>query len=175
MSRTLVTATVLGLIALLAASSPSADSGQSPAMIAGSTSANPGGNKPAIISGQQHSPVDGHRYAPAPPIHEPGPISPVPPIHMTPYPPNHWHDGRWYHGDHDHRNGWWWIAGGIWFWFPVPVYPYPDPYVPPMIVVPAPPIRYWYWCDRPAGYYPYISQCELPWRPIPATPPPPPQ
>ena len=25
-----------------------------------------------------------------------------------------WHEGRWFHGDHLGRPGWWWIAGGVW-------------------------------------------------------------
>jgi len=50
-----------------------------------------------------------------------------------------WRGGRWHHGWHDGRRGWWWFAGGIWYLYPQPVYPYPDPYLPPGVIVqPAP-------------------------------------
>jgi hypothetical protein len=26
----------------------------------------------------------------------------------------------------------------------------------------------WYYCDNPAGYFPYIKQCGMPWRPVAA-------
>ncbi|MGA7181119.1 MAG: hypothetical protein WBX11_16255 [Thiobacillaceae bacterium] len=48
---------------------------------------------------------------------------------------DHWrYDGRWRHGWHDGRIGWWWVVGGIWYFYPAPLYPYPDPYVPPVVV-----------------------------------------
>src|SRR4051794_20045855 len=28
--------------------------------------------------------------------------------------------------------------------------------------------EYWYYCQDPAGYYPYVSQCNTAWQPIPA-------
>ena len=100
--------------------------------------------------------------------------SPVPYHHVPPAPywHEHWHDGHWYHGDHDRHHGWWWVVGGGWFWFAEPVYPSPDFYVPPQVVVAVPPSQYWYWCDQPAGYYPYITQCTVPWRAVPVTPDP---
>ena len=34
-------------------------------------------------------------------------------------------------------------------------------------VVPAvqdlPPTHYWFYCTEPAGYYPYVQRCTLPW------------
>jgi hypothetical protein len=70
----------------------------------------------------------------------------------------------------------------------VPVYPYWRPYVyPPVVVAPAPvyvqpapqvyvqppppQTTYWYYCDNPQGYYPYVQQCPGGWRPV--SPPPP--
>lgn len=93
-----------------------------------------------------------------------------------------WHRGRWYHGHHAHRLGWWWIVDGGWYWYPAPLYPYPDPYVPPVIiqtpaappplvVQPQPPAPVWYHCDQPEGYYPYVSACPGGWKTVPATPP----
>jgi TatA/E family protein of Tat protein translocase len=51
--------------------------------------------------------------------------------------------------------------------------PYDDlPYeYPPVMIPPAPPLpTYWYYCDNPLGYYPYVPQCPGGWRPVPATP-----
>jgi len=81
-----------------------------------------------------------------------------------------WQGGHWFHGWHGERFGWWWTFGGPWWWYPAPTYPYPDPYVPPVVVGPAP-AQTWYYCDNPAGYYPYVATCNGDWRPVPATPP----
>lgn len=90
-----------------------------------------------------------------------------------------WRGGRWFHGRHDGLNAWWWLVAGRWYFYPEPIYPYPT-YVPPAMVIqqapPAPagipPTQYWYYCDRPQGYYPYVASCNVPWRPVPVTPPP---
>jgi len=81
-----------------------------------------------------------------------------------------WRTGRWFHGPHDGRPGWWWIVGGVWYFYPAPVYPYPDPYVPPVAVTPAAP-QYYYWCRVPAGYYPQVPACRVPWQAVPAVAP----
>ena len=26
----------------------------------------------------------------------------------------------------------------------------------------------WYYCQNPAGYYPYVAQCSTNWQPVPA-------
>ncbi|HUZ71675.1 MAG TPA: hypothetical protein VMU87_01710 [Stellaceae bacterium] len=69
------------------------------------------------------------------------------------------------------RLGWWWVVGPTWYFYPAPIYPYPypDPYVPP--VVTAPPAATWYYCSNPAGYYPYVPQCPVPWQPVQAPAP----
>jgi len=84
-----------------------------------------------------------------------------------------WRGGRWYHGRHAGRRGWWWVVGSVWYFYPAPVYPYPDPYQPPVVVVPsAPPApQYWYYCNNPPGYYPYVAQCGSDWQRVPANPP----
>ncbi len=82
-----------------------------------------------------------------------------------------WRAGRWFHGPHSGRLGWWWIVGGIWYFYPAPVYPYPDPYVPPVVTV-APPTMY-YWCPNPAGYYPQVPACPGSWQAVPSNAPPP--
>jgi hypothetical protein len=98
-----------------------------------------------------------------------------------------WRRGRWYHGWHGGTLGWWWIVGpDFWFYYSTPVYPYPvyTPY-PSYPAYPAyppaqdyqtpsgpPPEQYWYYCDNPKGYYPYVGECPTGWRAVPATPPP---
>ena len=79
-----------------------------------------------------------------------------------------WRGGRWFHGNHGGRAGWWWIVGGVWYFYPAPVYPYPAP-PPEVVVAPAavPAAQYYYWCGRPAGYYPYVQGCRVPWQAVP--------
>jgi len=97
-----------------------------------------------------------------------------------------WTGGRWIHDYHDGRLGWWWVVDGGWYFYPQPVYPYPGyvsevvveqtppPYAYPSAPIAAPPAPVWYYCDNPQGYYPYVPNCNGPWRPVPATPPAPP-
>ncbi len=97
-----------------------------------------------------------------------------------------WRGGHWFHGRHDGRRGYWWVAAGIWYFYPSPVYPYPDPYTPPVMVInqqppvmvappaPAPaqqPAQSWYYCNSAKGYYPYIPSCPEGWKSVPAQPP----
>jgi len=83
-------------------------------------------------------------------------------------------------------------------YYPSPYYyPYPPyPYYPPIVTVPAQPQvyieqgnpqpapqvspapqagNYWYHCDNPDGYYPYIKECPGGWQKVAPTPPPQPQ
>lgn len=96
-----------------------------------------------------------------------------------------WRRGHWYHGEHEGRLGWWWLAAGIWYFYPAPVYPYPDPYAPPILVTPPvvvpqpqppaaeppPAPQYWYYCASRKAYYPYVPNCPEAWKPVPAQPP----
>ncbi|WP_198358654.1 hypothetical protein [Noviherbaspirillum autotrophicum] len=88
-----------------------------------------------------------------------------------------WRGGRWLHGRHGDQSGWWWIVGATWYFYPAPIYPYPNPYQPPPMASIAPPSdpsampQYWYYCADPPGYYPYVPQCRVNWRAVPATPP----
>jgi surface antigen len=78
--------------------------------------------------------------------------------------PNDWHGGHWRHDWHDGRFGWWWVVGGgAWYFYPAPVYPYPDPYTPPGVAL-APTAQVAYYCGNPAGYYPAVAQCFMPWQ-----------
>ncbi|MDD5176643.1 MAG: hypothetical protein PHQ05_09505 [Sterolibacterium sp.] len=83
-----------------------------------------------------------------------------------------WRGGRWQHGRHDGRLGWWWIVGGAWYFYPSVVYPYPDPYQPSVVTVAPSEVapQYWYYCSNPAGYYPYVAQCSTGWQRVPASP-----
>jgi hypothetical protein len=67
------------------------------------------------------------------------------------------------------------------FWAPLWA-PYAAPVVvpPPVVVTPAPsvvgppaaPPTFWYYCEHPKGYYPYVSQCPSGWRAVSPTPAP---
>ncbi len=85
-----------------------------------------------------------------------------------------WRGGRWIHGPHAGRLGWWWVVGGVWYFYPAPVYPYPSPWEPPVVDLgpnaPPPPTQVWYWCDASQQYYPYVATCPGGWRQVPATP-----
>jgi hypothetical protein len=60
---------------------------------------------------------------------------------------------------------------------------YPEPYYyPPVVVVPSsPPVyieqgasssqQYWYFCNSPQGYYPYVKQCPSGWQQVTPQPP----
>ena len=60
--------------------------------------------------------------------------------------------------------------------------PYPYVYAPPPVIYPPPvqnvvppvlgsaPPSYWYYCDNPEGYYPYIGSCSSAWRPVQPAP-----
>jgi len=99
------------------------------------------------------------------------------------YPGDPWMGGRWFEGWFGGRYGWWWIYSGRYYWYDRPVYPYPPMESevivvqppPPVVVVPPPPPAVvqpppntWYYCDNPAGYYPYVQNCMVPFRPVPA-------
>lgn len=117
-------------------------------------------------------------------------------VHFEAHDLNHWRAGGWRHGWHGGRMGWWWVLGGTWYFYPQPIYPYPDPYVPPTVVIQQPPqvvvqtpaptaptapaanptvAQWWYYCEAPKGYYPYVASCPSGWKSVPATPPAAPQ
>ncbi len=83
-----------------------------------------------------------------------------------------WRGGHWTHGWHHRRFGWWWFAGGVWFFYDTPIYPYPE--VVSTVYVDESSAdygQYWYYCNDPQGYYPYVRACNVPWEPVPAMPP----
>lgn len=81
-----------------------------------------------------------------------------------------WRSGRWHHGPHHGRHGWWWVVGGAWYFYPAPVYPYPDPYVPGFVEAPPDDTDYWYYCPYWGQYYPYVATCPGGWQAVAAEP-----
>ena len=85
-----------------------------------------------------------------------------------------WHGGWGWGVSVGFYNPWWSGYYGPWPYYPY----YADPPVtviqqgvPQAQAAPAS----WYYCDAPAGYYPYVQTCSKPWRAVPATPPAAPQ
>ena len=79
------------------------------------------------------------------------------------------HEGRWYHGWHGGRHGWWWAAPELaWTYYDYPwwgsypdydYYDYSQPYAN----------QTWYYCSDPAGHYPYVTQYNTGWQAVPAS------
>jgi len=91
-----------------------------------------------------------------------------------------WTSGRWWHGRHGNRTGWWWYTGGAWFFYDSPIYPYPgyasdyyayDDNDDEDYASPDNGGYYWYYCNNPPGYYPYVQSCRGPWERVAPTPP----
>ncbi len=73
-----------------------------------------------------------------------------------------------------------WFGPGWWG----PYYPYYPYYAVPRAVVPPPPdtyiepapapegSNYWYFCQKPEGYYPYVKKCPGGWMRVVPSPPP---
>jgi hypothetical protein len=77
-----------------------------------------------------------------------------------------------------------WYGYGVWPGYYAGVYPYgyyPYPYAPYRVYDAAPtvyvepemsaapavePANFWYYCTNPAGYYPYVQNCSLPWMKV---------
>lgn len=92
-----------------------------------------------------------------------------------------WGGGHWHQEMHDGRFGWWWVVLGVWYFYDQPIYPFPD-FVSEIVALPPalvpspgpvvaplgpPPPQFWYYCDNPPGYYPYIQTCSTSFRAIP--------
>ena len=75
---------------------------------------------------------------------------------------NGFHDGRFHDGRfHDNR---FFFGGGLaypwWGYYPdYGYYDYGQSYSS----------QTWYYCSDPAGYYPYVTQCNTGWQPVPAS------
>jgi hypothetical protein len=100
----------------------------------------------------------------------------------------HGRGGGWA-GHHHHGARFGFYVGSPFFFDPFYSwrFGYPYPYYPPTIITvpsqppvyieqtPAPtrqyPAGYWYYCDNPQGYYPYVKHCPSGWQPVEPTPP----
>jgi len=84
-------------------------------------------------------------------------------------------DAYWAHGGHGHFHGGVFIGAPLWWgpgwWGPGwwgPGYGYYGPPAAvqqeaPVYLQPEPQPSYWYYCQNPQGYYPYIQQCPGGW------------
>jgi hypothetical protein len=82
------------------------------------------------------------------------------------------------------------LGAPIYPYYQYPYYPYQSPYYYPPTIIAIPvtpptyiqqspqttqqyPSGYWYYCNNPKGYYPYVKQCSESWQevePVPPTP-----
>ena len=79
--------------------------------------------------------------------------------------------------------GWGWPGwyGAGWWGAPYPYYSYPYPYsygapvavqqAPTEYIQQQPAPQYWYYCQNPQGYYPYVKDCSMAWIPVSPQPP----
>jgi hypothetical protein len=104
--------------------------------------------------------------------------------------------GGYGHGGYGHGHFGFGLYLGMPYSYPYYPYPYdyyPYSYYPPVVAVPSQsPVyveqgdaqlapqqvpaaqagNYWYHCDQPEGYYPYIKECPGGWQRVSPTPPP---
>jgi hypothetical protein len=82
--------------------------------------------------------------------------------------------GHWNHGWRGGGYGWGTGLGlGLGLGFGLG-YPYDWGYYPPDYGYygysqPYAATQYWYYCSNPAGYYPYVTQCNTGWQTVPAS------
>ena len=106
----------------------------------------------------------------------------------------HYYGGGHYYGARPYYGGGYW-RGGVWIgpgwgwagwwgpWWGAPYYPYYPYYASPPVVVEQqsptyvqpgqPQESYWYHCDNPEGYYPYVQRCPDGWTKVAPQPAPP--
>lgn len=96
----------------------------------------------------------------------------------------HWNGGGHWHGHGGHWHG----HGHVGLFIGVPLGAPWYPYYPSVVTIQSPqpvyyvernpisstaplPSGWWYYCPNPAGYYPYVQSCTLPWQPVEPGPP----
>jgi hypothetical protein len=98
--------------------------------------------------------------------------------------------GGWGHGHGGHygHSSFGFYFGAPFYSYPYNSYPYQNPYyyppavvtvpaTPPVYIQQSPPVAqqypsgYWYYCDNPEGYYPYIKECLNGWQQVAPIPP----
>ncbi|WER49164.1 hypothetical protein CupriaWKF_18520 [Cupriavidus sp. WKF15] len=96
----------------------------------------------------------------------------------------HGHDGFHHDGFHHGHGHAFFVVGAGWpGWWGYPYYggwPYPDYYgyyAPPAQYIEKGDVSdgasanaWWYRCDQPSGYYPYVKTCPGGWQTVPAQP-----
>ena len=92
------------------------------------------------------------------------------------------------HGGHYGHSSFGFYFGAPFYSYPYYSYPYQYPYYYPPAVVTVPvtppvyiqqsppnaqqyPTGYWYYCNTPEGYYPYIKECPNGWQQVNPIPP----
>jgi hypothetical protein len=76
------------------------------------------------------------------------------------------HGSHWYHGWRGGQYGWWGDGLGRTY------YPYGWDYYPDYGYYSSgqpSASQNWYYCSDPAGYYPYVTQCNTGWQTVPAS------
>jgi hypothetical protein len=78
------------------------------------------------------------------------------------------HHGGRHHGRFDHHHGFKRHHPGFKFFFAPPTVFLPPVllYRPAPVYVPPPAAYYWYYCQDPPGYYPYVAACLTDWIPV---------
>ena len=69
--------------------------------------------------------------------------------------------GQWHRGWRDRQYGWWW-GYDPYLWSDDGLYNDYSAYGQPYAAQPL------YYCSDPAGYYPDVAQCSVPWQTVPA-------
>jgi hypothetical protein len=95
----------------------------------------------------------------------------------------HYHGGsQFYFGGSFALGPWWWPGYGWYPWYPYAYYPAPYYSAPPAVVQQQPQVYsqpeeqeadYWYYCQDPRGYYPYVKSCPGGWMKVVPQPTPP--
>jgi hypothetical protein len=85
------------------------------------------------------------------------------------------HYGGWYGGYRPWWPGYYWggsiVVGAP--WYPYGYYAAPPTVVQPPAVTVEPQQNYWYYCQEPQGYYPYVKECPGGWMKVVPQPAPP--
>jgi hypothetical protein len=82
-----------------------------------------------------------------------------------------WHGGGGWHGHGGWHHGGWGVGYGYspTWWGPEYSGWYDNDWNYPAYAPAAPNYAStWYYCQNPAGYYPYVAQCYGPWQQVPA-------
>jgi hypothetical protein len=82
----------------------------------------------------------------------------------------HFHGGVWIGAPLFWGAPWWWGSPG-WRGYGYSSPPVVIEQQAPVYLQPDSPVQYWYYCQNPQGYYPYVQQCPGGWMQVVPTPP----